>query len=113
MIKHYCSPPVEIIDNKYIINIRCNLWSKAEDIMLFLNSYKENIIKKGLIDLPNEIATQLISLDELYDKYTSHCNNNKKNSYVVSKHFFEKYLVNSMPEYIKFDKFVSSEWLYI
>ena len=35
MIKHYFSPQVEEIDNKYIINIRCDLWAKNEDIMSF------------------------------------------------------------------------------
>jgi len=30
---------------------------------------------------------------------------------IVSKHFFEKFLTNQLAMYIKFEKFVSSEWL--
>jgi hypothetical protein len=36
-----------------------------------------------------------------------------KNIYpIVSKQFFEKYITNKLTEYIKFNKFVSTEWLY-
>ena len=44
MICHYYSPQVEVIDNKYVTNIKCNLWSKHDDIKSFLNDYKFNII---------------------------------------------------------------------
>ena len=30
---------------------------------------------------------------------------------IVSKHFFEKYITNKLANYIKFETFVSSEWL--
>jgi hypothetical protein len=113
MIKHYFSPQVEVIDNKYIINIRCDLWAKNEDIMSFLQSYKEKMLTNGLLINETETEQQLISLDELYEQYISHCKIKKETMYIVSKHFFEKYLVNSMNEYIKFGNFVSYEWLYI
>ena len=109
MIWHYFYPQVEVIDNKYITNIRCNLWSKHDDINDMLTAYKlqKNIL---LVD-----KTTLISFDELYQKYKSYIQAKvlveKSCHPIVSKHFFEKFLLHYLAEYIKFDKFVSSEWL--
>ena len=109
MIWHYFYPQVEVIDNKYITNIRCNLWSKHDDINDMLTNYKlqKNIL---LVD-----KTTLISFDELYQNYKLYIQAKvfveKSFHPVVSKHFFEKFLLHYLAEYIKFDKFVSSEWL--
>jgi len=109
MIHHYFSPQVEVIDNKYITNIACNLWSKHDDILKFLENYKNNVnnIKK---------KNDLISFDELYKSYKSFCqakqlvDNDKRLLPIVSKQFFEKYVCQELSEHIKYEKFVSSEW---
>ena len=89
MIHHYFSPQVEIIDNKYITNISCNLWCKQDDILNFLDIYKgtmNNLKKKN----------DLISFDELYKAYKSFCqakqlvDKDKRLMPIVSKQFFEK-----------------------
>ena len=109
MIWHYFYPQVEVIDNKYITNIRCNLWSKHDDINDTLTNYKlhKNIL---LVDV-----STLISFDELYQNYKSYIQAKivveKSFHPIVSKHFFEKFLSHYLSVYIKFDKFVSSEWL--
>jgi hypothetical protein len=109
MIWHYFYPQVEVIDNKYITNIRCNLWSKHDDINDTLTNYKlhKNVL---LVDI-----STLISFDELYQNYKSYIQAKiiveKSFHPIVSKHFFEKFLSHYLAEYIKFDKFVSSEWL--
>jgi hypothetical protein len=109
MIWHYFYPHVEVIDNKYITNIRCNLWSKHDDINDMLTNYK---LQKNIL-LVNE--TTLISFDELYQNYKSYIQARivveKSFHPIVSKQFFEKFLSNYLAEYIKFDKFVSSQWL--
>jgi hypothetical protein len=111
MICHYFSPQVEVIDNKYITNIRCNLWSKQDDINEFLNSHKVNFYKNGISD--NNL--ELISFDELYKGYKSFYKAKgfleQKFMPIVSKQFFEKFLTNQLSMYIKFEKFVSSDWL--
>jgi len=108
MICHYFSPQVEIIDNKFITNIKCNLWSKHDDINEFLNSYKCNVFGNKDPDL-------LVSFDDLYQSYKTFLKAKglveQKSLPIVSKHFFEKFLSNQLQLYIKFDKFVSSEWL--
>ena len=107
MICHYFSPQVEVIENKYITNIKCNLWSKQDDIHEFLSSYKLNLM--------NNHITEIISFDELYQGYKSFFKSKglieQRSFPIVSKQFFEKFLTNQLSMYIKFDKFVSSEWV--
>ncbi len=106
MICHYFSPQVEVIDNKYVTNIRCNLWSKHDDINDFLQNYKLQNSKQN---------SDIISFDDLYQSYKLYLK--AKNIFgqntnpIISKHFFEKYLSNQLSEYVKFEKFVSSDWL--
>jgi hypothetical protein len=110
MIWHYFYPQVEVIDNKYVTNIRCNLWSKHDDINEMLASYR---LQKQ--NLTNTNANTLISFDDLYKNYTSYIQAKmlieKSFHLIVSKHFFEKWVTHYLGEYIKFDKFVSSDWL--
>jgi hypothetical protein len=104
MIWHYFYPGVEVIDNKYITNIHCNLWSKHDDINEMLVYYKQQ----------QQPDVSLISFDDLYQNYKSyiHAKNEVEQSFspIVSKHFFEKFISQKLTEYIKFDKFVSSDW---
>jgi hypothetical protein len=108
MICHYFSPQVEVIDNKYITNIKCNLWCKHDDIQHFLVQYKVNTNTKICLE-------NLISIDDLYQSYKIYFNAkatvDRKTYPIVSKHFFEKFILTELTKYIKFDKFVSSEWL--
>jgi hypothetical protein len=112
MICHYFSPQVEIIDNKYITNVKCNLWSKQDDIDESLNSYKFNLNNAGI-----HPHLELISFDDLYQSYKAYFKAKglveQKSFPIVSKQFFEKFLLNQLHPYIKFDKFVSSNWLQV
>ena len=109
MICHYYSPQVEVIDNKYITNIKCNLWSKQDDIDDFLEHHKHTLIQT------NNLEQQLISFDDLYQDYKTYFKSkgilDQKVLPIVSKHFFEKYVTNKLTNFITFDKFVSSIWL--
>jgi hypothetical protein len=109
MISHYFSPQVEVIDNKYITNIKCNLWSKQDDIDEFLDHHKNKLIQT------NNAEQQLISFDDLYQDYKTYFKSkgilDQKVLPIVSKHFFEKYVTNKLTNFITFDKFVSSVWL--
>jgi hypothetical protein len=134
MICHYFSPHVEVINNKYITNIRCNLWCKNDDIQYFLTLHKMDLANKHIenkhltndssIDLLNEHAendilendnTTLISFDELYHSYKTYFNAKTKVDnkiyLIVSKNYFEKFLLTQLSKYIKFERFVSSNWL--
>ena len=114
MICHYFTPQVEVIDNKYVTNIKCNLWSKHDDINDFLQSYKFNIINSSFTNLQNS-NVEIISFNDLYQSYKMYFKAKgtveQKIYLIVSKQFFEKYITNKLTNYIKFETFVSSEWL--
>ena len=110
MIHHYYSPQVEVIDNKYITNIKCNLWSKNEEVNDFLELFKNT--NKSCIE-----TTDIVSFDDLYQSYKNYINAksivDQKTNLIVSKQFFEKYITNQLSKFIKFEKFVSSDWFNI
>jgi len=122
MINHYYSPQVEVIENKYITNIRCNLWIKHENIRTHLDTFKAtqkigttSVINNSNTSVINHSNKELISFDELYKSYKSYYIAkqvvDKQVSPIVSKQFFEKFLIHELHQYIQFDKFVSSQWL--
>ncbi len=114
IIVHYFSPSVEVIERKYITNIKCNMWSKQDDIMKMLDDYKKTQIQN---QTQNHVLEELISFDDLYHAYRSYCRATviveKTGCLIVSKQFFEKYLLYFLHDYVKFDKFIGTEWLQI
>jgi hypothetical protein len=107
IINHYFSPSVEVIERKYITNIQCNMWSKQDDIKKMLDEYR--------LLHADKVFEDLISFDDLYHAYRSYCRAivivEKTVCLIVSKQFFEKYLLYFLHDYIKFDKFLGVEWL--
>jgi hypothetical protein len=105
IISHFFYPSVKIIEQKYIINITCNLWNKHEDVKNILND-----IILIVHDMEN-YNDQLLSFDELYELYKKLIHKKiiieNKNLLVVSKYYFEKCIEYYWSDYIKFDKFVS------
>jgi hypothetical protein len=107
IICHYFAPQVQVIGNKYVTNITCNLWNKQDDISDFLKSYKAEQSKN--------LLTELISFDDLYNDYKTYIKATglveQKNYLIVSKQFFEKYITSQLTNYIEYEKFVSPQWL--
>jgi len=101
ILKHFF-PLVEIIEDKFILNVKCSMWNKNNDIN---NSF--SYIKKQ-IKYDNTIA--LISFDEVYKYYCNYCNTTSI-QFIVSKRYFEKYLYYKLSEYIVYDKFIEMTWL--
>lgn len=111
IISHYFYPNVEIIEKKYVTNIKCNLWDKQSDIRDMLKHYKEMHKENN-----KEIKDNLLSFDELYEAYKDYIHAKsvveKNANPIVSKQFFEKYVSYYLIHYVKFEKFISSEWLH-
>ena len=108
LIVHFCSSQIEIIDNKYLLNIKCKLWDKTKDINIFLEFIKFNF------NSSEKINDELISFEELYNHYQTFCKNilyKKNNSFIVSKYYFEKYLLFFLSSFVRFDKFIDVLWL--
>jgi hypothetical protein len=95
-------PVVDIVENKYVLNIQCKLWNKSVDIDLAIDALKGEGGGSGV--------TPLVSIGEIYDYYVTFCNtknNSVSTKFVVSKRYFEKYVCSVLSDYIVFDNFIS------
>lgn len=97
-------PHIEIIDNKFILNISSTMWNKTESIS---NSF--DFIKNKILELTNNVT--LISFDDMYNYYKEYCNHNCIRL-IVSKRYFENYIYYKLSNYVNYDKFVKIEWVY-
>jgi hypothetical protein len=100
ILKHFF-PNIEIIENKYLLNVTSKLWDKITDIESSFQFIKDKI--------KNEYSLPLISFDDAYNYYYKFCNlNSIKN--IVSKRYFEKYLYYKLSLFIVYEKFIKTEW---
>lgn len=89
LIQHFF-PETTIVDNKYVMNVKCKLWDKQKQIVVLVENLKQHP------------PTDIISIDDLYTDYT----NKNKSHMIVSKQYFEKYIQSNLAEYIVYDSFV-------
>lgn len=101
ILKHFFSN-IEIIEDKYILNITSNLWDKVSDINSSLIYVKQQI--------KNEHTLSLISFDDVYNYYQKYCSLNSV-KFIVSKRYFEKYLYYKFVDYIVYEKFIKIDWI--
>lgn len=99
ILKHFF-PTIEIIEDKYVMNISCSLWDKNKDIEECLEFIKG--------ELQNSYSLALISTEEIYTYYYNHCHN--INKFVVSKRFFEKYIYLKYAQHIVYEKFIETDF---
>lgn len=111
ILKHFF-PSVEIVEDKFVLNVTCSLWNKISDINSSFNYIKENIENGNGNGNENENDNKLalISFDDIYNYYYTFCNK-KSLRFVVSKRYFEKYLYYKLSDHIVYDKFIEPEWL--
>jgi hypothetical protein len=84
LVKHYY-PNATIENDKYILDIKCDLWNKTGEIIDALKSYRAQT------KIP-----QVISINDIYDYYCKLHNNH----YIASKRFFDKYINSRFYEHI-------------
>jgi hypothetical protein len=101
ILKHFF-PNVEIVEDKFVLNVTCSIWNKILDIN---NSFE--FIKQQIY---NEHKLSLVSFDDVYNYYYKYCNNNSL-KFIVSKRYFEKYLYFKLSDHIVYDKFIETSWL--
>ena len=101
ILKHFF-PNVEIIEDKYVLNISCIMWNKTKDIVKSFEYIKNELNKNELV--------ALISFDDAYNYYFKFCNS-KSYKFIISKRYFEKYLYSKISEHIVYEKFIETEWL--
>tara|TARA_B100000902_G_C27049663_1_gene783489 strand:+ start:51 stop:635 length:585 start_codon:yes stop_codon:yes gene_type:complete len=93
LIRHFY-PDVGIDEDKYILNIKCNLWDKRQEVIDCLE----------IIKISKE--TKYKSLYEIYQFYSK----TQKKDCVVSKRYFEKIAKETLGDNIDKDGLISVEW---
>jgi hypothetical protein len=101
ILKHFF-PFIEIVEEKYVLNVTCTFWNKVEDINNSFEYIKEQIKK--------EHSLALISFDEAYNHYYKYCNLSSC-KFIVSKRYFEKYLYFKLSDFIVYEKFIETSWI--
>jgi len=96
ILKHFF-PNVEIVEDKFALNISCSMWNKTNDINSSFKYIKEQF------QIKNKLA--LISFDDAYNYYYKYCNSSQL-KFIVSKRFFEKYLYYKFTDHIVYEKFI-------
>ena len=102
LINHYFCPSVEIIEDKYIKNIKCTLWNKEIELNDFLNSYKYNSLKNYNCNI-----NDCISIDKLYDTYKKQSSDK---TLIISYDYFRKYIYSQLQNFMKSDNLIDSKW---
>ena len=92
-------PSIEIVEDKYILNITTKLWDKLSDINKSFEYIKEKLI------LDKNLT--FITFDEAYNYYYKFCKINSF-KFIVSKRYFEKYLYFKLYNHIDYDKFIKT-----
>jgi hypothetical protein len=102
ILKHFF-PNIEIVEDKYVLNVCCILWDKNGEIEQSFDYIKTQIKN-------NHEMLSLISFDDAYNHYYKYCNVNS-HKLVVSKRYFEKYLYFKLSDYIIYEKFIETSWV--
>ena len=100
ILKHFF-PTVEIIEEKFILNVTCSMWNKNNDINDSLDYIKEQI--------KEEHKLALVSFDDAYNYYNKYAIANSL-QFIVSKRFFEKFLYYTLADHIVYEKFIETDW---
>ena len=101
ILKYFFSN-IDIVEDKFVLNITSNLWDKVTDINNSL-PYIKNYIR-------TEHKLSLVSFDDIYTYYKNYCSINSM-KFVVSKRYFEKYLYFKFVDYIVYEKFIKIDWI--
>jgi len=122
LIKHFY-PDIEILEDKYIMNIRCSLWDKRGEVKHSLDRFRVKecgetnfildspdvcIIPLYLNTLSHNVKSPSHCIKSLYDAYEFYCNSNNGNECLVSKRYFEKMARELIGEYLDDDGVISN-----
>ena len=98
LIKHFYQD-IDIVDEKYVINIKSNIWDKRAEVINGINDYK--------IFCKKEPLHTVYSLYSAYERYTSQATHKM----TVSKFYFEKVSRNIFGDLIDAYGIISKRWM--
>lgn len=97
---------IDIIENKYVMNIECSLWDKHAEIINCLKTAKTHFIKEK-----EEQDDKTIAFDEIYKFYLRTKTNINSGDFTMSKSYFEKFIDKYLKKYIVYNRVVSGGWI--
>ena len=96
----------EIENRKYIHRVHCSLWDKTMDIQLALQELAASLMGE---------RNQTPGLLSIYDAYLFYCKfysgNSKKTPFLVSKSYFDKYMMENFSDFISEDGVLQRDWV--
>jgi hypothetical protein len=99
ILKHFF-PNIEIIEDKYVLNVCSKMWNKMGDIEASFPFMREQ--------MKNEYKLALVSFDDAYNCYYKFCYGQKMKN-IVNKRYFEKYLYFKLADHIVYEKFIETK----
>lgn len=107
----YFYPSIEVEKDKYVYKIYCSLWNKKEDVQNALGELKKTIIETADVGSNNtNVKISIYDAYIFYCKYANQIHNN--NEQIVSKSYFEKYVLENLVDYIVSSKYISIDWVF-
>jgi hypothetical protein len=121
----YYFPMTDVEKDKYVFNIRCSLWDKQMDVHTALTQLKESLDFTEQENAPI-YATTVYDAYVWYCKYYSEISPDEQprtneverrkmkpidKHPLVSKSYFEKYVCDTMTEYVVDGKYILREWV--
>jgi hypothetical protein len=117
----YFFPTIEIEREKFIYKIKCSLWDKNKDIQNALDLMKIHLRNKFSEAHPQtDLSTSIVLFDienytmSIYDAYMFYCKTFVGQGHskpIVSKSYFEKYIMETMSDHILESTFISNQWI--
>jgi hypothetical protein len=102
----YFFPQVEIENEKYVQKWRCQLWDKSADIEMVLSTIRADTSSfLTMTPSPSCSSPMLTSIHDLYEKYCQ--NKYTEHLPVVSKQYFEKYIIDNLGDHVVDGQFIS------
>jgi hypothetical protein len=116
---NYYYPEIEIEKDKFICKIKCSLWDKQIDIQVALDNLKDTLRMKYYTEFNNPSNYERVSSPiegrniSIYDAYNYYCRffSSINGKLIVSKSYFERYIMELLCEYIIDSKYISSDWV--
>ena len=120
----YFFPEIQIDKQKFVYGIRSTLWDKSTDIQTALSQYKSNVYDIYILR-KTPIIISIYDIYLFYCRFYSSSNHSNSNSnstksssassqqklFLVSKSYFEKYLMEKYGEYICENGVLMNDWL--
>jgi len=93
---------IHIDEDKYIVNIKCDLWDKSQEVIDSLTFFKDEYSQ----EITEETSYNIKSLSDAYAFYVLY----KKGGLIISKRYFDKVAKDTIKNYIDSDDLIKNSW---